>query len=550
MTKGTTMTTLSRRRLIQSTAAAALLGGAAGVTGCGQTEDGAPESRRVAEHELPTFAESSSVKPDLISEHNGGMHGYFSYPAEPTPPADPPLNGGKVTALTYTFDPVPPGLADNPLWQKVNEGLGAELDITFAPSADYSQRFATTIAGGDLPDLVTIYGSVQQLPALLRSQFTDLTEHLAGDAVAEYPNLAGLATESWQETVVEGSIWGVPIARPPIGGALFARQDILDREGLSAQLTEFAELKELLVALTDERNSRWACGDPGGMLGFVTSMLGIPSLWMEQDGRFTANIETEQYTQALADVRSLVEAGVFHPDGITASNNQRNDWFTAGRTPLVFGGFVGYSKYEMWGAEVPGFKLGTILPVGYDGSTEPVHNRGTVMQAMTVIKKTEPDRVKELLRVLDWLATPFGSTEYLVRKFGVEGVTYTLEGTDPIVNSRGQTMRLVPFGYISDGPQVIYDPGERRIAEARFAYQEKALEMIGPDPTLGLYSEAESTKNAVIGRALEDARREILVGRKPLDSWPDAVATWRREGGDEIRKEFEAAFASAGPTPR
>jgi putative aldouronate transport system substrate-binding protein len=185
-----------------------------------------------------------------------------------------------------------------------------------------------------------------------------------------------------------------------------------------------------------------------------------------------------------------------------------------------------------------------MLPVGYDGSTKPVHNRGSVMQAMTVIKKSEPARVKELLKALDWLATPFGSTEYLVRNFGVDGETYTLEGTDPIVNSRGQNLRLVPFKYISDGPQVIYDPGQRRIAEARFAYQEKALAMTEPDPTIGLYSETEATKTAQIGKALDDHRNEILIGRKPLDSWAEAVSTWRKSGGDGIREDYQTAFAA------
>lgn len=538
------MGTLTRRRLIQGVATAALIGGAATLTGCGSSDGEKSGTGRVGDGELPTFTEVGDVKPDLTSEHPGGAHGYFSYPADPPPPAAPPLSGGTVSALTYTFDPVAPGLAENPLWQRVNQELGAQLDIIYAPSADYAQRFATTIAGGDLPDLVTIKGSVQQLPALLESQFVDLSEHLAGDAIADYPNLAGLATESWRETVVEGSIWGIPIARPPIGGAMFVRKDLLDKRGLAVQPKDFAEFKELLIALTDEKHSHWANGDPSGVLDLITSMLGIPSLWMEEGGTFTANIETEQYAKALADARGLVKAGVFHPDGLTATNNQRNDWFTAGRTPLVLGGFSGYSKYEMWGAEVPGFELATMLPVGYDSSTEPVHNRGTVMQAMTVIKKSEPDRVKELLRTLDWLAAPFGSSEYLTRKFGAEGVTYALEGTDPILNSLGQNLKLVPFGYISDGPQVIYDPGARRVAEARFAYQEKALAMIKPDPTIGLYSETEAAKSAQIGKALEDHRREILIGRKPLDSWADAVSTWRKDGGDQIREDYQTTFAA------
>lgn len=34
--------------------------------------------------------------------------------------------------------------------------------------------------------------------------------------------------------------------------------------------------------------------------------------------------------------------------------------------------------------------------------------RGSAAQAFTAVTQAEPDRVRELLRVLDWLAAPFG----------------------------------------------------------------------------------------------------------------------------------------------
>ncbi|WP_205116492.1 extracellular solute-binding protein [Tenggerimyces flavus] len=534
---------MTRRELLRGLSALAVVGAAG--TACGGPEP-KQASGTIRASELPSFADPGIVKPDLKSAYPGGMNAYFRYPPNPAAAfKDKPLGGGTVKGLTYTFDPVAPGLAENPLWQKVNEQIGGDLSITYAPSADYAQRFATTIASDDLPDLVTIYGQVQQLPGLLKSKFTDLSEHLAGDAIQAYPNLAGLATDSWRETMLDGSIWGIPIARPPVSGTMFARKDLLDKQGLSLQPTTFAEFKDLLTALTDKRGSRWACGDPGGVLGMITAALGVPSAWIEKDGAFTANLELEQYEAALEDTRALVAAEVFHPDGMTATNNQRNDWFTQGRTPLVIGGFVGWSKYEMWGAAVQGFQLATILPFSYDGTTKPVHGRGAVIQAMTAIKKSDPSRVKELLRLLDWLATPFGSAEYVLRNYGVENVTYTLKGTDPIVNASGQTLRLVPFKYLSDGTQVIYDPGLQRVAQARFDYQEAALEIIDRDPTLGLYSETEAAKNAQLSAKLTDARTEILRGQKPVSTWKEAVDTWRKDGGDTIRDEYEAAYAKA-----
>ena len=541
------MDAFSRRTLLKGLSAAAVAGAAGSALGCSaKTTTGT--SGRIGADVLPTFAKAGNAEPALKSASPLGMSGYFEYPPNPVASVSkPPLSGGQISALTYTFDPVAPGKSDNPLWQEVDKRLGGKLDITYAPAADYAQRFATTVAGGDLPDLVSIYGSVQQLPALLKAKFTDLTEYLSGDAVKDYPNLAGLSTDSWRKTVYGNALWGVPIARVPIPSVAWIRADLVAGTGLPAQPKDIGEFKALLKGLTNERKSRWACGDPGSTLTMIAASLGIPGSWSEDGGKFTSNIELEEYEKALADTRELADAGVFHPDGLVASNNQRNDWFTNGTTPIVFGGYAGWSKYEMWGAEVPGFKLGSLPMFGYDAASKPVHPRGSAAQAFTAVTQAEPDRVREVLRVLDWLAAPFGSSEYLLRNFGIEGQTFTFEGKDPIVNSRGQNLRLVPFGYVSGPTLAIYDPGRRDVAQARFDYQEAALPILAPDPTQGLYSETDAAKGLQLGKDLTDTRNGILAGRAPVSSWKAAVTKWRNGGGDKIRSEFEQAFSEAGP---
>jgi putative aldouronate transport system substrate-binding protein len=45
---------------------------------------------------------------------------------------------------------------------------------------------------------------------------------------------------------------------------------------------------------------------------------------------------------------------------------------------------------------------------------------------MTAIKKGSPERVKELLRIEDFLAAPFGSQESLLLEYGVKDVDFIL----------------------------------------------------------------------------------------------------------------------------
>ena len=79
-------------------------------------------------------------------------------------------------------------------------------------NADWEQKFATVIAGNDLPDILQTR-VVANFPQLLEKRFTRLDEFLGGDAIKEYPNLANIPTRHWKSTVYNGAIYGIPIPR-------------------------------------------------------------------------------------------------------------------------------------------------------------------------------------------------------------------------------------------------------------------------------------------------------------------------------------------------
>jgi len=51
---------------------------------------------------------------------------------------------------------VPPGPDQNSYWQGLNERLGVKLDLQMVSNAGYTQKFATTLAGNKLPDMLTL----------------------------------------------------------------------------------------------------------------------------------------------------------------------------------------------------------------------------------------------------------------------------------------------------------------------------------------------------------------------------------------------------------
>ncbi len=163
----------------------------------------------------------------------------------------------------------------------------------------------------------------------------------------------------------------------------------------------------------------------------------------------------------------------------------------------------------------------------------------------TAIKKGSPDRVRELLRVLNYLAAPFGSQEDLLLSYGVEGPDYTLDANgNPVLTERGNPdANYLPFKYVAQRPSVLYLPDipdyTRTLVDA-----EKQLVPIGiNDPTAGFVSTTAVRSGALVTQTFFDGVREIVAGRRPFADYDQLVSDWRTNGGDVIRKEFQDALA-------
>jgi putative aldouronate transport system substrate-binding protein len=186
------------------------------------------------------------------------------------------------------------------------------------------------------------------------------------------------------------------------------------------------------------------------------------------------------------------------------------------------------------------------LFAAHDGA-KPVHMLNAAHLGATGIKKGSPDRIREMLRVLNYLAAPFGSAEDLLLSYGVEGPDYALDDKgNPVLTERGNPdANYLPFKYIAQRPSVLYLPDIPDYTGV-LADAEKQLIPIGiPDPTNGYVSTTAVRNGAVVTQTFYDGVRDIIAGRRQLGEYDQLLSDWRTNGGDMIRKEFQDAIAAA-----
>src|SRR5262249_7403455 len=160
----------------------------------------------------------------------------------------------------------------------------------------------------------------------------------------------------------------------------------------------------------------WAIGNFGpinqNMFGIVSflEMFGAPNMWaLDSNGKLVRDRETDQYKQVVSYMKDLIDSGLYPPDMSTAGDSRGA--FLQGRF-VVSNEAFGNGWNDMWrrGLQLsPAKHFTTVKPFSAIASQQPRHFIAGGTVAYNILKKGSAERVKEILRILNYLAAPFGT---------------------------------------------------------------------------------------------------------------------------------------------
>ena len=485
---------------------------------------------------------------------------FDNYPANPVKAiSTPPAKGGRVDITTIALFPPPTPFDQNPAWQAVNKELNANVQFNILPSGDYAVRMATLMAGNDVPDMMFFWaapgatsaiGALNGAPQFIESACADLTPYLAGDAAKDYPNLA--ATTAWVNSGsgYNGKLLMVPLHRHPLAFPFYKNDNIYDAE-IAKDYTpkDAADLKRIMQALTKPQEDRYAIAQTN-VASYYAALFGAPNGWrLEQSGKLTHAWETQEYKDGLAFMNDLWNAGVFHPNTLTYTSidASRGD-YSAGKFVIWLDQFGnGWQLFWRNGLKSNGYNFNIIPPFSAHAGQKPQFFLTGGYLGATALKKASPDRIKELLGILNYLAVPFGSAEDLLLTSGVNGVDYTLDPKgNPVLTKQGNSdANYTPWKYVTQHPAVIYTPDIPNYAKTLSDAEHTLIPYGVSDPTVGLISPTQITKGAALTQPVTDSTTDIIVGRRPVSSWDGLVRDYFAAGGEQIRTEFMNAIQAS-----
>jgi putative aldouronate transport system substrate-binding protein len=290
--------------------------------------------------------------------------------------------------------------------------------------------------------------------------------------------------------------------------------------------------------------------------GWYPSMFGAPNLWaVDASGKFTHIWETDAYKQALAFGVDLFKAGIFHPDSSNLNVVTAATAFEARQGTFVFTGL----RPDFWdirGTSAEGLQpasnVNLLTPPAAPG-LNPQYYNGRPAFSIAFLKKAPEARIKMLLHVLDYIAAPFGSDEFLLVNYGVKSRAWEPDANaNPITTRTGQVdMAGISTGAVSflstltGRYQVLYSPADPGFAKRIQDFQKTLAPISVEDASLGLYSATQASKGVELIQPFGDGITDIVTGRRPQADLDGLVQTWRSAGGNTIRSEYEKAYAAA-----
>ncbi|MBV8087279.1 MAG: twin-arginine translocation signal domain-containing protein [Chloroflexi bacterium] len=508
---------------------------------------------RVNGVQLPTYIPFQGPKPDFPASSDGIVPpGYLTYPKDLIKTWKGPLGKGEdITIFTYSINPPATPVGQNPAWQQINKDLGVNLKAPYTALQDYGTKLPTIVAGGDLPDALTmdVLGvRVDHELDFMQSQMADLTPYVSGDAVKDYPNLANLATLAWKNTVFGNKIYALPRVQLAVGDSMLVQQNMLDQVGVKA-INSIDDYTNFMKAVTKPGQLYGVGGIQANTMQYILAAHGAPNNWaVDSNGKFTKDYETPTYKQSVQYLRQIWDMGLVHPDTPTMVAQSGAANFYAGKYAMYPTDFFAY--VIAWGrvaAINKDFRLNIVPDFAADGKSKPQQFQTSGINQITAIKKASADRVKEMLHIMDYLASPFGTQEYLTLYSGIKGTDFDLDPQgNPVLTKQGQAdVQYSPWGTIISPPPVLQNPSDPKFVSQAHPQLVNSHQYAVTDPTVGLFSNTDASKRAILTQKFNDSVNNIIFGRADVSTLDQAVKDWRSGGGDQIRSEYEQAYSAS-----
>jgi len=451
-----------------------------------------------------------------------------------------------ITIMTRTFsgDPIKD---DAQAKRIVEEYCNVKLNIIWVPSTSYDDKMNLAIASGDIP-MVMLAGS--KIPSIVKAAKEGAFWEI-GSYLKDYPNLGRANSITLWNSSFEGKVYGLYSNRPLGRYGITYRSDWLKNVGFKQPVT-IDDFYKMLVAFRDKDPDQNGKADTYGMVvtkyngpwKVMLTWFGGPNEWGEDaTGQLLPSHMHPEYMDALRFWRKMYTEKLINDDFAVMDPNKWNDPIFQNKAGVIVDciNTVTNKWNTTWEQQKLPYYAECMGPIQGPKGLRSQATSG--YGSLFLFSRKAIKDVATLKKVLAFEDRMGDRKMQDTVTYGVEGRNFTmLPGGFVKVNQDPN----IPKNELNDLNQILsfIPPTNQTPQEQKpwvVKYEKQMLDnepyVVG-DPTLAFVSPTMGTKGAQLNTIIEDARVQFIAGQIDEKGFNDAVALWRKTGGDQVIKEF------------
>lgn len=440
-----------------------------------------------------------------------------------------------------------------PLYEEIEKELNIKLNINYVLAANAFDKINTTLAGGDLPDVLMLLNDTARNDLIQQAgeagMFWDLTDYLD-----DYPLLKENTEPYLKSMTYDGQIIAIPRRTMDRTGGMILREDWLENLGLEVPRT-LDDLYNVFKAFTYDDPDGNGVDDTVGfaMAGIavrpVQAAAGITAwdYFVDEETQEVKHFCTEPgYKVYLDFLKKCYDEGIITRDFASINGSQGREMFNQQKAGAFTANFANVgvgTAYNALFATNPDAKIicmseieapdGTLCCVGSEG-----------YYGMYAFPKSAVETEEELRGILSFFE--YTCQPDMVEKyaFGVEGVHYEFDA-DGKFQWLDKNDKEMNYAFAVDSTGVASNsvlmlehdlfPHAREYYD--FQYQEGVKNWFSVKTWF-----AANSDDAAVSDVVNEAATKYVMGEATYDAVEAAIQEWLNGGGQSKLDDWTAQY--------
>jgi putative aldouronate transport system substrate-binding protein len=182
---------------------------------------------------------------------------------------------------------------------------------------------------------------------------------------------------------------------------------------------------------------------------------------------------------------------------------------------------------------------------GHDGGDPTLYATMPANIFAFVNKKVSESVIRDVLAVANVTAAPYGTKEWMMTNYGVEGTHYTLKDGVPVKNDKGNNEVINAYVMVASPAPTIAHPDLPDYTKAQVEWQQRMGAFTKKSSFWGLQI-TEPSRYTNLANDFEQLEDDIIRGHKKIGDMQQAVSDWKSKGGDKLRDWYKKLLDENG----